>query len=308
MNYNLMRKSFVIVIIITFLFTSFTSSPVMSIKINRNILENTSLEDQGLKSSVNVEYWAILVEVGSVFKQGFFQPWQYTVKGVYKLLFSYRWRIDHIKTLVLPMATRENVFDAFDWINKESNENDVIFFFFSGHGHQIQDRDPLDEEDSKDEEIVTWYSTISDDELNLEFNKFENRRIFAVFDICFAGGMIDGTSDLCSSDRVILTSSNEYETSNSTNYHKGGIFTYYLVEGFKLNDINENKNVSAEEAFEYARQKTIDWTAQNTPSKPQHPQISDYCMGELEIIDLKKKRTEQKLNTVSSFVKIVFGR
>ena len=57
--------------------------------------------------------------------------------------------------------------------------------------------------------------------------------------------------------------------------------------------------MSAEEAFNYAAPKTTSWTEEYEPSL-QHPQIYDGCLGELEIIDLEKKKAKQETSLSSS--------
>ena len=295
MRNNLLKKGLAVVIISMFLLTGFITLPAVGIKLSKTDSEKPKFEVNKLKSSDDVEYWAILVETGSIFTHGLLSPLQFTIKGVYKLLYRYGWERDHIKILVWPMATKKNVFDAFDWASSITKENDIIFFSFSGHGRQIQDKEPFDEPDGKDEEIVIWEATLSDDELNEEFKKFEGRNVLAVFDNCYSGGMVDGTADLCVEGRIVLTATAADEISWENSQHNGGIFSYYLTEGFELADDNGNKNVSAEEAFNYAAQKTVSWTEEYMPSS-EHPQIYDGCPGELEIIDLEKKKANQRMS------------
>jgi len=298
------KKWLAVGIISLSLLTGFITVPVISIELNNIDRETKLLEVRGLKCTDNVGCWAILVETGSIFTHGLLSPLKYTIKGVYKLLNQYGWEKDHIKILAWPMATKKKVLDAFDWVSEISKENDIIFFLFSGHGRQIQDKEPFDEPDGIDEEIVIWGDTLSDEELNAELNKFKGRSVLAVFDSCFSGGMIDGTADLCAEGRVVLTATAADEISWENSQHNGGVFSYYLTEGFKLADDNGNKNVSAEEAFNYAAPKTIFWTEEYMPSS-EHPQIFDGCSGELEIIDLDKKKVKNSLNLVTYPLRIL---
>ncbi|MCK4365000.1 MAG: hypothetical protein KAW45_03010 [Thermoplasmatales archaeon] len=95
------------------------------------------------------------------------------------------------------------------------------------------------------------------------------------------------TGNLAQPGRVVLLSSKPFESSYASFELKNGVFSYYLVQGFGgPADVNQDGWVSAEEAFYYAEQKTIEYLSQYGLS--QHPQIYDSYEGELKITQINQ--------------------
>jgi hypothetical protein len=99
-----------------------------------------------------------------------------------------------IKLLLNEQATTEGILKGLDWLIKSAAENDVLIFYYSGHGSQVADLNN-DEEDSIDEILVPhdidFHSGkyITDDML---FDRFTSRvpksvRTDVILDSCFSG-------------------------------------------------------------------------------------------------------------------------
>ncbi|KAF8959333.1 caspase domain-containing protein [Flammula alnicola] len=89
--------------------------------------------------------------------------------------------------------TRDNILQEIDNLIRDAQENDRFFFHFSGHSDQ-EDTDDIEEEDRKNEFIVTSDGKrIKDDELrsNLAMPLPAKSSLIAVFDSCHSGTLLD---------------------------------------------------------------------------------------------------------------------
>lgn len=89
--------------------------------------------------------------------------------------------------------TKSNILAAFTQLLQNAQPNDLLCFFYSGHGSNIRDMNG-DEKDGLDEVIVSKdLQYISDDELRSiirQHLKVDNT-LFAMFDSCFSGTILD---------------------------------------------------------------------------------------------------------------------
>lgn len=105
---------------------------------------------------------------------------------------------DEIKTLTDQDATREAILDAFKrWLIDGTKPGDEVFFYYSGHGHYVEDQTPLEEDDHVDE-ILTAVDTymdrdhklhnyLLDDEINDLIEDLQDRKVMLVVDACHSG-------------------------------------------------------------------------------------------------------------------------
>ena len=116
-----------------------------------------------------------------------------------------------IDTLVNTNATASNIRQALETLTKASNPNDTIYIHFSGHGQPFEDING-DEQDGWDEAFVPidaqmYYHAgiyegekhITDDELNIAFNRIRERigtkgLLFVVIDDASVRGSYIGFS------------------------------------------------------------------------------------------------------------------
>ena len=120
------------------------------------------------------------------------------VNDVYKLrdllVSKFDYQAKNIKLLLESEATRENILSEFTNLVRNAQEGDHICFTYSGHGYFQSDFMKPDEQDGKDEVIVTVDNfAIVDDEFKviLQQNLKKNVSMFALFDSCHSGSVLD---------------------------------------------------------------------------------------------------------------------
>ena len=104
-----------------------------------------------------------------------------------------RQQFDSIQLLTNTSATKKNILKEFQQILTSSNEGDMLFFLYSGHGSYDTDRNG-DEQTGYDQLIIPNDSNpIRDDELKtmLQLYLKPNVTLFAMFDSCFSGSVLD---------------------------------------------------------------------------------------------------------------------
>ena len=179
------------------------------------------------------------------------------------VLISHGWKSDHIKILLNSEATGSNIRSAIRWMDSKEDEDDIVLFFFSGHGFY-----------GNSIAVYPW-NLFYMSRLDENMDKLGSKNMVLIFNSCFSGGF---KNYLAQSGRVILMSSKSNEHSYMSLQLKNGFFIYFLLEGFAGSaDSNHDGWVSAEEAFDYAAPKTSSYEPR------QHPQIYDGCPGELKI-------------------------
>lgn len=105
--------------------------------------------------------------------------------------------------------TKNNILLGLQKLLENSNEGDILFFSYSGHGSSTIDKSG-DETDGLDELLVACdLNAISDDLLKFVINKYikKNVTLFALFDCCHSGTIVDL----------------KYQYFDSTNYNKSTI-------------------------------------------------------------------------------------
>ena len=88
---------------------------------------------------------------------------------------------------------KSNILTELTKLLTNSNNNDLLFFSYSGHGSQVLDKNG-DETDSRDEVILPLdFNVITDDELKTVIQTYlkPNVTLFALFDCCNSGTVLD---------------------------------------------------------------------------------------------------------------------
>lgn len=117
-------------------------------------------------------------------------------------------------TKIIP--TRINIINGITELLNNTTAGDKLFLSFSGHGTYTDDLNG-DEKDGKDEMIVPLdFNCITDDELKalIHSNLKENVSLFAIFDCCHSGTILDLKYQYYSgtSKNTIMDNTNDYET------------------------------------------------------------------------------------------------
>jgi len=116
------------------------------------------------------------------------------VKLMETIALTIGFRKSQIKTLVNNQATRSMIISAFkQWLIEGVRPEDKIFFYFSGHGTQVEDKD-ADENDGCDEALVPFdlftggqSVLITDDEMNVLFSRVKAGQKLIIIDSCHSG-------------------------------------------------------------------------------------------------------------------------
>jgi hypothetical protein len=196
------------------------------------------------------------------------------------------WGADHIKLLVDSQATRSGIQNSIsDWLDTKEDVNDVVLFYFVGHGRQ----------DGNDDYIILPYNTlvtsdkndIRDDNLDSWLTCLESSQQVIILDTCNSGGFIN---ELYQYGRVVLASSSKNEDSYEKSLLGHSIFTYYILDAFdhlgKVDENNDN-SISIEEIFNWAESKTV--ASANIQLRTQHPVINDCYYGQIGLVDIVKE-------------------
>jgi hypothetical protein len=101
--------------------------------------------------------------------------------------------VNILTDLTSKQATRDNILSEFKNLLINSKAGDLLFFLYSGHGSYALDKNG-DEKDGRDELIVSCdLKGILDDELKSLIQTYlkTNVTLFAMFDSCFSGTVLD---------------------------------------------------------------------------------------------------------------------
>lgn len=223
----------------------------------------------------NVHYWCVFIGIadynGTEYDLPTFEEFLYN--GYYQLLQYENWKEDHIRLLIDEDAISKNILEALDWLSMVSDDNDVVIFWYDGHGTEILDEDG-DEEDGFDEAIVAWEATreacITDDILSQKLNKIKADGIAIILDCCLSDEFINETKKVIHRDmwhdynmgmnedidvngRVILTSA----YGDGLSWAAGGMgspCTFYVSSALNRSSYVAKDGIcSAEEVFRFSQ-------------------------------------------------------
>ncbi len=175
--------------------------------------------------SYGVERRALLVGINDYKNLPFFSKEKNTtiedLKGpvndaqrIKEILISYGWKEKEIKILTDREASRDGIISAFkEWLIEGTKEGDICFFYFSGHGTQIEDQN-FDEDDGLDEALCAWdvkpqgarsvieANLIIDDEWGVMFRKLSGRDVVAIVDACHSATVTTRSTEKISSYKM----------------------------------------------------------------------------------------------------------
>ena len=139
-------------------------------------------------------------------------------------------------------ATKEAILSAIRSTFKYSSTDDIVVFFFSGHGYKGG--------------FVAYDGFLSYDEIRgaMSVTHCKNKMIFA--DACFSGKMRQGSSEVKQeherSSVMLFLSSRDNETSIERSDMKNGFFTSCLVDALRgKSDANRDRIITAKELFKF---------------------------------------------------------
>lgn len=148
-------------------------------------------------------------------------------------------------------ATKSRILKAIRKVFGAAKENDIVVFFFSGHGYAGG--------------FCAADGKVSYNEIRKAMapSKSKNKMMFV--DACRAGGMRvsehaanSSTHDAKNSNVLLFLSSRNTENSRERPGMSNGFFTYYLQSGLKGSaDADRNRIITARELFDYVYKGVI---------------------------------------------------
>ena len=173
---------------------------------------------------------------------------------------------DQIKLLIDEDATRNNILAALKETLLKADENDVIVFYYSGHGLEGSFI-PVDYDG--------FNNRVLHDEIKQVFERSRAKHKIIFADACYSGsllamkGLVNSTLEKyyasfrnAKGGLAFFTSSQEGEISLEDGGLRQGIFTHFLIRGLNGEaDTNQNKVVTIEEIAAFVSKKVRSYTA-----------------------------------------------
>ena len=223
----------------------------------------------------------------------------------------------NVRVLVGPQMTRANVKKVLlGWLAKKVREGDQVFVYYAGHGTFV--RDSKAKNGMRNSLVMHTRPHITDDELNDWFNKIKTKKAIIIFDCCYSGGIakkgakvrgnanipipkgadslvVQDIDGVYFKDKIVISSSDDNETAIEIGPPiRQGVFTHYFAKAILKADLNNDKKVTAYEAFYKARNETIQLAKK--ARHRQHPQISGNASGFLFVDKAKKVGKPKKIS------------
>lgn len=173
---------------------------------------------------------------------------------------------DQVRVLIDEEATRDNVLGTMNELFSMAGPNDLIIFYFSGHGLNGSFL-PID--------FDGFNNKIAHEEIAASFNKSKARFKLCLADACHSGSLIAMRSaepepalvqfytSLAKSvsGTALLMSSKADETSLESAGLRQGVFSHFLIRGLKGEaDANQDKVVTVQELFDFINEKVRSYT------------------------------------------------
>lgn len=159
-------------------------------------------------------------------------------------LYSRNTSVDY-SILLNEKATKDRIVRAIRKVFSRAGENDIVVFFFSGHGYPGG--------------FCAYDGNISYDQIRKAMSQSRSKNKMMFVDACRSGGMrvntttVQGAVAAAKKANVMLfLSSRNNENSIETSRMQNGFFTAYLQEGLRGKaDADRNRIITARELFNY---------------------------------------------------------
>ena len=196
---------------------------------------------------IPIEAKTYLVSVGIGDYSGTKSDLRLPVNDAKAIVWLYKKNTDvECRQLLNSLATKSAIVTAIQTLFSQADVNDIVVFFFSGHGYQGG--------------FCAYDSYISYKEIRnaMAKSKCKNKMIFA--DACFSGKLREGNDSSSTSamnvakkaNVMLFLSSRSNETSLERSDMNNGFFTAYLQNGLRGNaDVNRDRTITAKELFDF---------------------------------------------------------
>ncbi|MEG3843677.1 GUN4 domain-containing protein [Microcoleus sp. herbarium14] len=204
---------------------------------------------------------------------------------------------------LLPNPTKKKMEDAIDDLFAECKANDLLLFYFSGHGFKDERGNlfiatPTTE--TKANKTVRSHTAISASFFHERMTASLCKKQIVILDCCFSGAFTKGLG-LSNKSWAVLSSSDDIEYSYAPKASELSIYTRYLVEGINTGagDLNNDGKISIDELHRYTKNKV----KEDSPNM--NPLLKD-ANGGCNIVLAKSKQDDPKLiyrKTVERFAR-----
>jgi len=203
---------------------------------------------------------------------------------------------DQIKLVLNDDATRANIVKNIQKIFKDSDKEDLIFFYFAGHGvAEGQSMYFLSSEAELDNLIGT---AVSQEDIEKSIKVARAKKAIMVLDACHAGATVisfGGSRDVDVRNRIaleiaqasdglgLITAAGPNQLSKEDPKWGGGhgAFTWFFIEGLKgPADTDGDKIITLREAYKYAQKKVEEATGGK--QSPEHNGNLDLPLGAIK--------------------------
>ncbi len=173
---------------------------------------------------------------------------------------------DQVKVLIDEDATHDNILAAMRETYRQADENDVILFYFSGHGLPGSFL-PVDYDGS--------FNALAHEDVQDALLSSRSRHKLVIADACHSGSLVarsGGESaaslttyysalDHAAASTALMMSSRGEEISMEDGGLRSGVFSHYLIRGMKGEaDANHDMMVSIQELFEFVHREVRGYT------------------------------------------------
>lgn len=175
-------------------------------------------------------------------------------------------------------ATGSRILEAIEKVFSKANENDIVVFFFSGHGFPGG--------------FCAYDTALTYDDVRNAFSKSRCKNKMMFVDACQAGGMRNDDDEAQQSsvsaakkaNVLLFLSSRDDESSIENRTMRNGFFTSYLIKGLNgAADANHDKTVTARELYRYVHKGVV-----NLSSGRQHPVMWGKFSDNMPVIRIAK--------------------
>ena len=182
----------------------------------------------------------------------------------------------------------------------QATDDDIILFFFSGHGLEISDQPYLLAYDSRLNVVDETSLNVNDINKKLEDSKA--RFVIRFFDACrdpyaFSKGVSKMGSIFSkailkeATGWATIASCSSGESSFESSDFKQGVFSHYLCNGLEGSAANDHGIVTLGELLKYVRTSVLEWSRLEGAGYSQTPQYTcnvsgdDLCLSKIDLID-----------------------
>ena len=217
----------------------------------------------------DVRIWAVIVGVGDY---TYNRKLNYTKDDAYAVYAQLRSPMGgavpdtQITLLTDAEATRANILESAQRTLWQADDNDVVLFYFSGHG--LQDQFLTYDFDG-------YHNRLQHADIRTIMARSQAKHKLVLADACYSGSLMRSKSPHGGADHryfeafeaseggtAFLLSSTEAEESLEDNHLKGGVFTYFLLRGMTGKaDFDHNGIVTISELFPYVQKNVVRYTS-----------------------------------------------